>query len=117
MVVVPGTADDGLIPIGIAGDGAGVDGDDSPAPFEVGFEVLPILAGDIPGFVGMEDEDVGGGELFGSGKVVASGGFRSAFVEEFRPVLEKGGMVVAAGPWVFSPERMKTRSGSAAAAS
>ena len=45
----------------------------------------------------MEDEDIGLCELLRGRKLISATGLGAAFVEEFRPVPEECGMVVAAG--------------------
>ncbi len=67
---------------------------DSPAPFQIRFEVFAVPACNVSGFLGVEDKDVGFRKLFRCGKFVTAGGFCTAAVEEFRPVPQEGGMVV-----------------------
>ena len=58
-----------------------MDGDDSSALFQIGFEIFPVGSFDVPGFLGMEDEDIGGGELFFCRKGVGAGCLGTPFVE------------------------------------
>ena len=95
--LAPGAADDGLIPIGVLGDGGGVDDDEAAAAGEVGAEIGAVGFGDVAGFLSVEDEDVGGGELFGGGKGVAARGDGAARIEERDPIGEEARVVVGAG--------------------
>ena len=95
--LAPRAADDGFIPIGVFGNGGGVDDDEATAAGEEGGEVGAVGFDDVAGAVGVENEDIGGGELRGGGERVAAAGDGAAGIQERDPVGEEAGVVVGAG--------------------
>ena len=96
--LAPRAANDGLVPFGIAGDGGGVKDDDSAAAFEKCLEVRAVGGvGNVAAFLGMDDQNVGVGQLRRGGKGVPAGGAGAAFIEQRHPFLQEARVVVLAG--------------------
>ena len=74
-----------------------MDDDDATAAGEIGLEVRAVGAGDVAALLGVDHEDVGGGELGGGGKGVAARGDGAAGIEERDPIGEEARVVVGAG--------------------
>jgi hypothetical protein len=75
-----------------------VDDDEPAAALEEGVEVGAVgSVGNVAALLRVDKQDVGGGELLGAGKRVASRGAGAALVEERDPLREKARVVVLAG--------------------
>ena len=94
LAVGPGAADHGLEPIGILTAHGVMQHHESPAPLEERFENGALFRQDIAAVLRVEDQHIGGGQLFGTGKTHGAVGLGPALVEERRPFLQKTGMIM-----------------------